>query len=105
MANERLRAALLERRITVAALAESLEVDEKTVERWITTGRTPYRRHRHAVAMRLDLDETYLWPDALSTEQVTEASQSELVTVYPRRTAVPRDSWGRLFSTAENEIG
>lgn len=105
MANERLRAALLESGITVAALAESLDVDEKTVERWITKGRMPYRRHRYAVAAQLGVDETYLWPDALTSQQTTAASQSEVIAVYPRRTAVPRDAWGRLFAKAEREIG
>lgn len=77
----------------------------KTVERWITKNRTPYRRHRYAVASHLGVDETYLWPDALSNEQVTAASTSELVTLYPHRTSVPRDAWGRLFASAEREIG
>ena len=105
MANERLRAALLEHGITVATLAELVSVDEKTVERWITQGRMPYRRYRYAVAMRLGVDETYLWPEALSKKQINAASESEIVTAYPHRTAVPRDSWGRLFQTAEREIG
>ena len=69
MPNERLRATLLERGITPAALGDELGVDHKTVERWIA-GRLPYRRHRYAVAARLGVDEAYLWPDALSREQV-----------------------------------
>jgi transcriptional regulator with XRE-family HTH domain len=105
MANERLRAALLEKGVTVATLAEAIGVDQKTVERWITLGRTPYRRHRFAVASRLGVDETYLWPDALSDAQVASASESEIIAIYPHRTAVPRDMWGRLFSDAEEEIG
>ena len=64
MANERLRAALLQKGMSVAALAESLGVNEKTVERWITQDRVPYRRHRFAAASVLGTDETYLWPDA-----------------------------------------
>ncbi|MFB4314761.1 XRE family transcriptional regulator [Actinomadura sp. 21ATH] len=105
MPNERLRAALLQQGLTVAALAESIDVDPKTVERWITKDRTPYRRHRYAVASRLGLDETYLWPEALTKEQVTSVSDSEIITVYPHRWSVPRDAWGRLFSEAEDEIG
>ena len=50
MANERLRALLLERGETPDKLAETVGVDPKTVERWITRGRTPYRAHRYAVA-------------------------------------------------------
>ena len=64
MPNERLRATLLERGLTPAALGEDLGVDHKTVERWIS-GRLPYRRHRFAAASRLGVDEAYLWPDAL----------------------------------------
>ncbi|GAA3950222.1 DUF5919 domain-containing protein [Actinomadura viridis] len=105
MPNERLRAALLEQGMTIAALAESIGVDQKTVERWITRDRTPYRRHRYAVASRLGVDETFLWPEALTSEQVTSASGSELVTIYPHRSSVPRDAWGHLFSTAKEEIG
>ncbi|WP_067454027.1 helix-turn-helix domain-containing protein [Actinomadura macra] len=105
MANERLRAALLERGLSVATLAEGIGVDQKTVERWITQGRTPYRRHRYAVASRLGVDELYLWPDALTSEQTASASTSELITIYPHRWSVPRDAWGHLFATAQEEIG
>jgi transcriptional regulator with XRE-family HTH domain len=104
MPNERLRAALLERGITPAALGEELGVDHKTVERWIG-GRVPYRKFRYAVASRLGVDEVYLWPDALPRELVGAASESELLAVYPHRSEVPRDAWGRLFSAAEREIG
>jgi transcriptional regulator with XRE-family HTH domain len=105
MTNERLRAAMLERGLTLAALAEAISVDEKTIERWVTQGRTPYRRHRYAAATHLGVDETYLWPDAISRQQVATASESEIVNVYPHRWAMPRDAWGRLFSQAEEEIG
>ena len=104
MPNERLRAALLERGITPAELSGELGVDHKTVERWIG-GRLPYRKHRYAVAARLGVDEAYLWPDALSREQVTAASESEVLAVYPHRSDVPREAWERLFSAAEREIG
>ncbi|MEU4548272.1 XRE family transcriptional regulator [Nonomuraea dietziae] len=105
MANERLRAALLQRGVTVIELATAIEVDPKTVERWITQGRPPYRRHRFAAASYLGTDETYLWPEALTRDQVASASESEIVNVYPHRWAVPRDAWGRLFAEASEEIG
>ncbi|GIH76556.1 helix-turn-helix domain-containing protein [Planobispora longispora] len=105
MANERLRAALLERGTSVAELAEAVRVDPKTVERWITKNRTPYRKHRLAAASFLKMDESYLWPEALTPQQVADASESEIVTVYPHRWAVPRDAWGRLFTQAKREIG
>jgi len=104
MPNDRLRTSLLERGVTPADLAAELNVDPKSVERWIS-GRTPYRRHRYAVAARLGVDEAYLWPDALSRDQIADASESEIVTIYPHRWAVPSELWRNVFETAETEIG
>ena len=105
MPNERLRAALLERGMTPAKLAEALEVDTKTVERWITAGRLPYRKYRYQVAALLGTDEAFLWPEGLSRSQVAAAAESEIVTVYPHRWAVPNDAWNRLYGGAERDIG
>jgi transcriptional regulator with XRE-family HTH domain len=105
MANERLRALLLERGETPDKLAEAVQVDPKTVERWVTKGRIPYRAHRYAVAAFFGVDEAYIWPDALSRDQVAAVSESEIVGVYPHRSEVPRDVWEHLFSSAEREIG
>lgn len=104
MANERLRAALLQGGLTPAGLGDHLGVDQKTVERWIS-GRLPYRRHRYAVAARLGVDEVYLWPGALSREQVAAASDGEVLAIYAHRSDVPRDVWQQLFKVAEREIG
>jgi transcriptional regulator with XRE-family HTH domain len=105
MANERLRALLLERGETLDKLAEAVHVDAKTVERWITKGRVPYRKHRYEVAAFFGVDEAYIWPDALGKEVVAAVSQSEVIAVWPHRWAVPRDVWGHFFSGAEREIG
>ena len=105
MRNERLRALLLERGKTPDQLADAAQVDAKTVERWITKGRVPYRRHRFEVASFLGVDESYIWPDALGRDEVAVVSESEVVAVYPHRSEVPRDVWGHLFSAAEQEIG
>src|SRR3984957_10031102 len=104
MANERLLAALLQRGLSPYALAEEVGVDHKTVERWVS-GRTPYRKHRYAVAARLAVDEAYLWPDALSRDQVAAASEGEVLAIYPHRSDVPREIWKHLFSSAQREIG
>ena len=105
MPNERLRALLLERGETPDKLAEAVQLDPKTVERWVTKGRIPYRAHRHAVAAFFGVDESYIWPGALGRDQVTAVSESEIVAVYPHRSEVPRDVWEHLFSQAEREIG
>lgn len=104
MTNERLRAALLEKGLTPTGLADHLSVDHKTVERWIA-GRTPYRKHRFAIAMKLGVEEDYLWPGALPRDQVAVASESEIVAIYSRRLDASRDVWNRLFDSAEREIG
>ncbi|MER7209852.1 helix-turn-helix domain-containing protein [Streptosporangium sp. NPDC000239] len=104
MANERLRTALLERGTTITEVAEAIEVDAKTVERWITRGRVPYRKHRFAVAKLLGVEEAYLWPEAMTPAQTAAVSETEIVTVYPHRWAVPKDAWGRLFASARQEI-
>jgi transcriptional regulator with XRE-family HTH domain len=105
MPNERLRALLLERGETPGKLAEVVQVDAKTVERWITKGRTPYRAHRFAVAAFFGVDESYIWPDALGRDQVAAVSESEIVAVYPHRWAMPRDTLGHFFKQAQREIG
>jgi len=104
MPNDRLRTAMLERGITTHDLATAIGVDPKSVERWIN-GRTPYRRHRYAVAAHLGVDETYLWPDALSPDQVTSASESEIVNIYPHRWAVPSGLWRQFYDNAERDLG
>jgi transcriptional regulator with XRE-family HTH domain len=104
MPNERLRALLLERGVTLDKLADVAEVDAKTVERWVTRGRLPYRRHRFTVAAFFGVDEAYIWPGALGRDQVAAVSESEIVAVYPHRSEVPRDVWGHVFSQAEQEI-
>ena len=101
MPNERLRALLLEQRVTPAKLAEAVEVDPKTIERWIVGGRVPYRRHRFNVAAFFGVDESYIWPDALDRDEIVAASESEIIAVYPHRWAMPRDTWGHLFEQAE----
>src|SRR5215468_6919544 len=105
MPNERLRALLLERGETPDKLAEAVQVDPKTVERWVTKGRIPYRRHRYTVAAFFGVDESYIWPDALDRDEIAAASESEIVAVYPHRWAVPLEAWTHLFEQAEREIG
>src|SRR5258708_16517982 len=104
MPNERLRAALLEKGLTPEALASILQVDSKTIERWITKGRLPYRRHRYALSARLGMDEGYLWPGALPPEQAIGASESEIVHVFPHRWGLPNDICPHRVETPEEDI-
>ncbi|MFJ5664969.1 XRE family transcriptional regulator [Micromonospora chalcea] len=88
-----------------SAVAEQVGVDPKTVERWITQGRVPYPRYRHAIAALVKESESYLWPDAMPQQRANRVAQSEVVQVYPRRAAVPDDLWRRLISQAQERIG
>ncbi|WP_067839582.1 DUF5919 domain-containing protein [Nocardia lijiangensis] len=72
MANERLRTALLQNGLTPQSAAESLGVDAKTVERWITKERVPYPKHRYALTALLHESEDYLWPEAAPRRQFAD---------------------------------
>lgn len=101
MSNERLRDAILGSGLTAVSLGEQIGVDPKTVERWITRGRTPYARHRVRVAEVLGERESYLWPESISQDRADRASRSELVELFPRRAMVHPDEYRRLFADAE----
>jgi transcriptional regulator with XRE-family HTH domain len=98
--NETLRRALLRARLSEEDVATRLEVDPKTVRRWLE-GRVPYMRHRWMLAGVLGLDEADLWPQL----RVGQSRPDEVRAIYPHRDAVPRDVWQRLFGSAKREIG
>ncbi|MEU7004476.1 DUF5919 domain-containing protein [Nonomuraea sp. NPDC046570] len=104
MGNDRLRDALLSKGLIPEQLAEELAVDPKTVERWITQGRTPYPRYRHRIAALLQEGEHYLWPDALTEAQAGRVNDSEIVKVYSHRSLVPAELWDRLLDRATRQI-
>lgn len=105
MANDRLRDSILRSGLTPAMLADSVGVDPKTAERWITQGRAPYPKYRHAIAALLKETESYLWPDAVPPERAARIGQSEVVQVYARRGVVPLELWQRLLDDAHERIG
>ncbi|MGA5556923.1 XRE family transcriptional regulator [Streptomyces lavendulocolor] len=104
MSNERLRSALLARGATVQDLADAIEVNPKTVERWITQGKIPYRRHQYAAASFLKVDVTTLWNDSRAVESAADLSKAEILTVYPHRHMVPAGLWRELYAKAERRL-
>src|SRR5690606_24414013 len=102
--NDRLRDSLSAAGISPHDLAARIDVDPKTVERWITQGRTPYPRYRREIAALVRESETYLWPPALSPGRRIEAAESEIVHVYPHRAGIPGDVWARFFGAATERI-
>jgi transcriptional regulator with XRE-family HTH domain len=104
MSNERLRSALLARGMTVQSLAEEIGVIPKTVERWITQGKVPYRRHQYATATALNVDVTTLWDDSRTVDSATDLTKAEIVAVYPHRHTVPPGLWRELYERAESNL-
>jgi hypothetical protein len=96
---------MLRNGLTPTAIADHVGVDPKTVERWVTQNRIPYPRHRHAIAALVREGESYLWPGAFSSERSAAVAQSELMMIYPRRSAVPCDLWRLLIDQASMRIG
>lgn len=104
MSNERLRDAMLRNGLTPDHVARAVNVDPKTVERWITKGRSPYPKHRHAIAAMVRESESYLWPDAVPAERAADIAGSEVVKVYPHRNSIPAELWDRLIGGATEHI-
>jgi hypothetical protein len=103
MGNERLRSAMAKAHVSVESISNETGVDPKTVQRWLG-GRVPYARHRWAISKLLDEEEAYLWPETMSAARATQVSRSELIELYPYRSALPSGLWRELFNGAEAQI-
>ena len=94
--NESLRRALLRARLSEEDVAARLQVDPKTVRRWLE-GRVPYPRHRWLLAAALGLDEADLWPQL----GASRSWPPEVKAIYPHLKDVPRETWPPLFGQAQ----
>ncbi|MET8864041.1 XRE family transcriptional regulator [Nonomuraea sp. NPDC004580] len=99
--NNNLRYALAAARLTTTDVAAALAVDPKTVSRWLN-GRTPYPRHRWAIADLLNIDEADLWPEASAPR--CQPLANGIHAIYPHRWAIPQTVWRTHFNSAVNEI-
>jgi transcriptional regulator with XRE-family HTH domain len=97
--NETLRRALMHARLSEEDVAAHLQVDPKTVRRWLE-GRTPYLRHRWALAALLELDEADLWPQL----RTARSRSDEVRAIYPHSGNIPRKVWLEFFQSAQQEI-
>jgi hypothetical protein len=100
--NERLRRALHDADVDTDDVARATGATHRTVERWISPGRTPRRHHRHAVARLVRRDEAFLWPDVASPGG--ETATAEVVDAYAHRADVPGELWWRLFCDATAHV-
>jgi transcriptional regulator with XRE-family HTH domain len=98
--NETLCRALLQARLSDEDVAARLEVDPKTVRRWLE-GRVPYLRHRWALSLLVGMDESDLWPELV----FARSRPGEVVAIYPHRDSVPSETWLNLFGSASREAG
>jgi hypothetical protein len=101
--NERLRQAIIGADMSLNDLAAEIEVDPKTVERWITKGRAPHPRNRAKTARVLELDESVLWPQ-LEDARARAVVSSEVLRVYPYRGAVPGGAWYEYMASATEHV-
>ena len=80
MANERLRRAIQEAGLQIEDVAEHVQIDVKTAERWISKGRLPHARNRVRTAQLLHVDERDLWPEVADERRLR--GNGELVRLY-----------------------
>lgn len=95
--NDRLLESLLRNGFSPNSAAEALGVDVKTVERWISKDRTPFPKHRRALAALVQETENYLWPNVIGPERRTELAEAEVVKIFPHRSLIPAELWSRLL--------
>ena len=93
--NLALRRALSTARLRDRDVAEAMNVDPKTVQRWLA-GRRPQPQHRWALADLVGVHESDLWPG----HGLAPSLDPDVVTVYPNRSSVPRATWHDLFAGA-----
>jgi transcriptional regulator with XRE-family HTH domain len=72
--NEHLRTAITRAGLTIEEFADTVQVDVKTVRRWLA-GRLPYRRTRTRVASALDTTEQALWPGEVPAPTAAAAGE------------------------------
>lgn len=61
--NENLKNAIHNSGLSVEQLAQAIQVDPKSVKRWVNATTTPYPKHRDAIARALNVSEWELWPE------------------------------------------
>lgn len=98
--NQRLYDAIRHSARRLEDLAEEIDVDPKTVERWIATGRHPRPAARRKAAETLAVPEAILWPDASGVAYGT----SELIGIYTTRRELPPATIGSLLDAASQRI-
>lgn len=105
MSNENLRSALQHAGLQPDDLAQIIEVDVKTVRRWLS-GMAPYPRHRGKVARALDTTENELRPKLATAppNRPPAALTSDLLAAYPTTNDPAAPDWQALMRDATDRI-
>ncbi|UCM88803.1 helix-turn-helix domain-containing protein [Streptomyces marincola] len=101
--NESLRQAIAQAHLTPHQLARACQVESRTVDRWLYEGRVPRPGTRAAVAARLRVEESVLWPAAAKAVMKTGPDR-EVVSVYPYRSSCPSAVWRGLITGAREHL-
>lgn len=101
--NIRLRTAMRTARVDVDAVARTVGVDPRTVQRWLN-GRVPHARHRWAVTKLLGDDEARLWPSVRRELASGAEATAEVVAAYGHRANIPIGTWATLIESARTQI-
>jgi transcriptional regulator with XRE-family HTH domain len=104
MVNDNLRAALQHAGLAPDDLANIVQVDVRTVRRWLSGG-TPYARQRGKIARALDVPEHDLWPDIATPPPRPPAAQpSDILAAYTTATDLAAPDWKALMRDATDRI-
>jgi transcriptional regulator with XRE-family HTH domain len=104
MGNDNLRQALQQAGLTGEDLAQIVEVDARTVRRWLT-GTTPFARQRGKVARALDTTEHDLWPEiAIAPPPRATKQPTDLVAGYTTASDLDAPDWKALMRDATDQI-
>jgi len=102
LCNDRLESSLRANTYSEELFADELGVDRKTVQRWITQGRTPHRNTAGRAAKLLNVPADWLWPDLERSKN--GPNPSEMVALYPHRSETPKHLWLDLIISAQQNI-
>ncbi|WP_238006154.1 XRE family transcriptional regulator [Dactylosporangium sp. AC04546] len=87
--------------LTALDVATHLQVDPKTVDRWLG-GRLPYPRHHARLSRLTGWTVIDLWPETVGRQPAPTAD--EIRSTYANRGLVPLDTWRSLFGRATSAI-
>jgi transcriptional regulator with XRE-family HTH domain len=90
--NEQLRTAITRAGLTLEEFADIVQVDVKTVQRWLAGRTAPYARNRARVAGALDTTERALWPNAVAPPTESPARGQPMPVVAGYAYASDRDA-------------